>query len=238
MVNYSLYRIGQALALALPIRRAYALAVLFSDLHYLFAWHDRRVTLDNLKAVFPEKNNAEIRRIRKAIFRNFAKYLVDFFRSSEIDRFYIEKNVRIENIRYVEYGLSRGKGVITLTAHLGNWELGGVAIALSGYPFAAVALPHKDRRVNSFFNSQRQVKGVKVIPVGKAVRNCLDVLNQNSVLALLGDRSFNEKGIEVDVFRQADTSACRPGGPLPKDGGNACAGIYVTQPRRYLYAAF
>jgi KDO2-lipid IV(A) lauroyltransferase len=230
MVNYSLYRIGQALALALPIRRAYALAVLFSDLHYLFAWHDRRVTLDNLKAVFPEKNNAEIRRIRKAIFRNFAKYLVDFFRSSEIDRFYIEKNVRIENIRYVEYGLSRGKGVITLTAHLGNWELGGVAIALSGYPFAAVALPHKDRRVNSFFNSQRQVKGVKVIPVGKAVRNCLDVLNQNSVLALLGDRSFNEKGIEVDFFGKPTLLPAGPAALSLKTGATLVPGFMLRNP--------
>ncbi|MFA4983957.1 MAG: lysophospholipid acyltransferase family protein [Candidatus Omnitrophota bacterium] len=200
MVSYYLYRLGQKLALALPIRKAYALAVLFSDLHYFFAWHDRRVTLQNLRAIFPQKSNGEIRRIRKEIFRNFAKYLVDFFRFSEIDRAYIENNVRIENVRYIEEGLSRGKGVITLTAHMGNWELGGAALALSGYPFAAVALPHKDKKVNSFFNYQRQIKGVKVIPVGKAVRNCLEVLRQNSVLALLGDRNFNEKGIEVDFF--------------------------------------
>jgi len=200
MVNYSLYRFGQFLALVLPIKISYGLAVIFSDLHYFFVWRDRQATKENLKAVFPEKSDAEIRRIRKALFRNFAKYLVDFFRFSEIDRDYVARQVRIENNHYIDEGLSRGKGVIVLTAHLGNWELGGVAMAIIGYPFAAVALPHKDKRVNDFFNFQRESRGVKVIPVGNAVRSCLNLLRENEVLALAGDRTFNEKGVEVEFF--------------------------------------
>jgi KDO2-lipid IV(A) lauroyltransferase len=134
------------------------------------------------------------------MFRNFAKYLVDFFRFSKLDTEYIKRNIKIENMRYVDEALAKGKGVIALSAHIGNWELGGVVIALLGYPFWAVALPHKHKAVNNFFNSQRESKGMMVIPLGKAVRQCLNLLKENKVVALAGDRDFTEKGLVLDFF--------------------------------------
>ncbi len=179
---------------------AYRVAIFISDLHYIFADIDRRQVLENLKVIFPDKSDREIRRIRIWMARNFAKYLVDFFRFVKLDKEYIARNIKIENIRYLDEALSKGKGVIALSAHLGNWELGGVVIPLLGYPLWAVVLPHKDRRVNSFFNFQRESKGLKVIPLGKAVRQCLNVLRKNEIVALVGDRDFTEKGVVLDFF--------------------------------------
>jgi KDO2-lipid IV(A) lauroyltransferase len=198
--NFILYRIGQLIALHLPLKFAYKLAIFISDLHYIFADKDRLAVGENLKAIFPQKPERQIRRIKIRMFRNFAKYLVDFFRFEKIDKDYIQKNIRIENMHYFDAALSKGKGVIVLTAHLGNWELGGIVIALLGYQFWAVVLPHKDRRVDNFFNFQRQRKGVGVIPLGKAVRTSLDLLKDNKLLALVGDRDFTEKGIVLDFF--------------------------------------
>lgn len=210
MVNYTLYRISQFVALSLPLRIAYKLAVFISDLHYIFADIDRRAVRENLKAIFPEKSDWQIRKIRLWMFRNFAKYLVDFFRSSKLDIDYIKRKVKIENIHYIDEALSMKKGVIVLTAHIGNWELGGIAMALLGYPFWIVALPHKHKKVDNFFNSQRESKGVKVIPLGRAVRTCLSILKENKVLALAGDRDFSEKGVVIDFFGK---STLFPEGP-------------------------
>jgi KDO2-lipid IV(A) lauroyltransferase len=200
MFNYILYRIGQFIALSLPIKLAYGIAILVSDAHYLFADKDRRAVRENLKVIFPQKSEREIRRIRLKMSRNFAKYLADFFRFEKIDKEYIKNNIRIENKHYLDEALSKGKGVIIVTAHLGNWELGAVVVALSGYPFWVVVLPHKDKRVDNFFNFQRKSKGINVIPLGKAVRTCLNVLKEDKVLALAGDRDFTEKGIVLDFF--------------------------------------
>lgn len=210
MVNYTLYRIGQFVALNLPLRIAYKLAVFISDLHYIFADIDRRAVKENLKAIFPEKSDWQIRKIRLRMFRNFAKYLVDFFRSPKLDIDYIKRKVKIENIYYIDKALSMRKGVIVLTAHIGNWELGGITMALLGYPFWVVALPHKHKKVDNFFNSQRESKGVKVIPLGRAVRTCLSILKENNVLALAGDRDFSEKGVAIDFFGK---STLFPEGP-------------------------
>jgi KDO2-lipid IV(A) lauroyltransferase len=200
MLNYILYRIGQFIALNLPLKFGYKIAVLISDLHYAFADKDRRAVKENLKVIFPEKPNREIHRLRIRMFRNFAKYLVDFFRFSKLDKDYIKKNIRLENIHYLKEALAKGKGVIVLTAHLGNWELGGAVIGLLGYPLWVVALPHKDKRVNNFFNYQRESKGMRVIPLGKAVKQCLNALKENGMVALVGDRDFTEKGLIIDFF--------------------------------------
>lgn len=200
MYNYILYRIGQFIALTLPLKLAYNFAIFVSDMRYLFAFRDRREVTGNLKTIFPEKTDKEIAGIRIAMFRNFAKYLVDFFRFTKIDRQYIKKNIRIENIHYIDEVLSGKKGAVILTAHIGNWELGGVVISLLGYPFSAVALAHKDKRINDFFNFQRESKGIKVVPLEKAVKTSLSVLKQNELIALAGDRNFSERGLVVDFF--------------------------------------
>jgi len=200
MFNFFLYRIAQFIALILPLKIGYGLAKFCSDIHYMFADKDRRFVRENLKVIFPEKSRREIRRIRIRMARNFAKYLVDFFRFSKLDSEYVKKNIKIENAHFVTEALSKGKGVIILSAHLGNWELGAVVVALLGYPFWAVVLPHKHKYVDRFFNSQRESKGVKVIPLGKAARMCITVLKKNELLALVGDRDFTESGIAVDFF--------------------------------------
>ncbi len=200
MYNYILYRIGQFIALNTPLKIGYRLAIFFSDVHYLFAGKDRRSVTGNLKAIFPQKSGKEIAAIRIWMFRNFAKYLVDFFRFQNLDKEYIRSNIKIENIDYFDQALKKGKGVIILTAHLGNWELGGVVIALLGYPLWAVVLPHRHQQVNKFFNFQRESKGIGIIELGKAVRLSLNVLKQNKALALVGDRDFTETGIALDFF--------------------------------------
>ena len=200
MLNYILYRIGEFVALRLPLKLCYRIAIIISDVRALFALEDRRQVQGNLKVIFPEKSVKEIRQIRIRMFRNFAKYLVDFFRFSTIDKEYIKQNIQLQNLGYFDQVLKEGRGVIAVTAHLGNWELGGIVIALLGYPFSAVALVHKDKRVNAFFNAQREGRGMKVIPFGKAARQCLKVLAKNEILALAGDRDFAGKGLIIDFF--------------------------------------
>ena len=200
MLKYYFYRIGKFIALALPLRLAYALAVFLADLYYLIAFRDRRFVKGNLRVIFPKKSNRDLRKISRMVFRNFAKYLADFFRFEKLDLQYIDKKIKLENLHYFDSTLSKSKGAVVLTAHLGNWELGGVVLAQLGYPFWAVALPHKNKKVNDLFDAQRNSKGVKVIAMGKAVRSCISEIRNNHMVALVGDRDFTEKGILIDFF--------------------------------------
>ncbi len=227
MLNYILYRIGRFVAVRTPLKLAYRIGIFISDLHYCFVRQDRRAVYENLKVIFPDAPDKEIRRIRVRLFRNFAKYLVDFFRFETLNNEYIAKYIRIENSDYFTQASAGGKGVVVVTAHLGNWELGGVVIALSGYPFWAVALPHKNKKVDAFFNSQRASKGVRIIPLGRAVRMCLDLLKENKFVALVGDRDFAEKGIILDFFGKPAIFPAGPAAFALKTGAPILPGFMV-----------
>ncbi|MFC1658350.1 lysophospholipid acyltransferase family protein [Candidatus Omnitrophota bacterium] len=200
MIFYFMYRIGIFLALSLPLKWAYRVAILFSDLHYLFAGKDRANVAANLRVIFPEKRLSEIRAIRLAMTRNFAKYLVDFFRFPLLEKETVKNFIDFENLNYLDGALAKGKGGIILSAHISNWELAGAGVGLLGYPLLAVALPHRHKAVDDFFNRQRQEKGMSVIPLGRAARQCFRLLRENKLIALVGDRVFNSNGILIDFF--------------------------------------
>lgn len=231
MLNYYLYKIGQYIALRLPVRFAYGLARLLSDIRYCYASLDRAEVTSNLKAIFPQKDEKEIAKIRRNMFRNFAKYLVDFFRFEQIDRKYIAENITLKNFDILDRELKKKKGVIVLTAHLGNWELGGAVVGVLNYPFWAVALPHKNKKVDAFFNGQRERKGVNIIPFGKAARLCLELLKAGSIVALVGDRDFSKDRGIVTPFLGREASL--PKGPAAfalKTGASIVPGFLIRNP--------
>ena len=230
MSNYYIYRFGQFLALTLPLRLGYFLASFLAQVYYLFAARDRANVKANLRVIFPEKSEWQLRQISRRMFRNFAKYLVDFFRFEKLNRQYIDKNVKLENLHYFDQALAAGKGVIVLTAHLGNWELGGVVIAQLGYQFWAVALPHKSKKVNDFFDAQRNSKGVKVIAMGKAVRSCIVEIRKNHLVALVGDRDFTEKGIMLDLFGKSTHFPEGPAALSLMTGASIVPGFMLRNP--------
>ncbi|MBN1353131.1 MAG: lysophospholipid acyltransferase family protein [Candidatus Omnitrophica bacterium] len=197
---YFLYKAGRALAMALPLRIGYKIAEIIAAVYYLLARADRKNLEENLKIVLGCDNKQTASLYTRGIFKNFAKYLVDFFRFSRIGSDYIIKYVTISGKENLDKAMAGGKGAIILSSHLGNWELGGGITASFGYPFYAIALDHKNKKVNDFFIKQRAAFNVRVIPIGAQLRNCFKVLRQNNLLAILGDRDFSNHGITANFF--------------------------------------
>ncbi len=199
MFFYILYKLGYILANILPLRFAYWLAERFCDIHYFVARKDRKAVTENLSAVL-KKDIGECRVLAQKVFRNFGLYLVDFFRILRLDKEVVEKRVRIVGLENVEKVLRQNKGIIILACHIGNWEMGGVAMGIKGYDISAVALNHRHRKINEFFIKQREERGLKVITTSSVMKRCVSVLLRNGLLALVGDRDFTNSGIMLDFF--------------------------------------
>lgn len=188
---------------------AYRIAVFVSDLQYHFSPRDRKAVTNNLKIILG--TNKDISRQVREVFRNFGRYLLEFFRMAKfLTPDYIKSNVRIRNIEYLDRVLKHGKGGVLLTAHIGNWELGGVVISMLGYPVVAIALPHKERPVNDLFNHQREARGIKIVQTNGSIRKCIEALHENKIVAILADRDFGFRG-EIMDFLGRKTSI--PQGP-------------------------
>ncbi|MCK5581350.1 MAG: lysophospholipid acyltransferase family protein [Candidatus Omnitrophica bacterium] len=204
MFKFYVYKLGQFIVRRLSIKAAYRFAIFFSDIHFFLSFRDRQAVKDNLQILFPSETNQKISVLTREVFRSFGKYLVEFFRmANELDAEFIEKKVRVKNIENLEKALARGKGAIILTAHIGNWELGGVILSTLGFPVVAIALPHKERPVNDLFNKQRQARGMDVVSTHHAIRRCMEILKNNGAVAIVADRDFSASG-EVLEFLGKD----------------------------------
>lgn len=225
-----MYKTAQSLALSLPLRAGYAIAAFIANLQYLFSSKDRRIVSGNLRAIFPSKTESEIRGLTRQVFVNFAKYLTDFLRFERLDRKFIDENVKVVGRENLDGALRKGKGVITVTAHLGNYEFGGVVISLLGYKFNVVALSHKEKKVNDLFVGQRTRAGINVIPLGSALKKCYEALKRGEVLALVGDRDFSPNGVNAKFFGK---EALLPRGPAAfylKTGAQIVPGFLIRMP--------
>jgi len=194
---YYLFVLGKILALLLPRSTCYWVAKMLAAAQFRFSAKDRETVLYNLGPIIRDEREKE--KVARRVFINFAYYLVDFFRYSKLDNRFIKKYVRVSGEEYLNGCFSRRQGIIILSAHLGNYELGGAVTSLFKKMYV-VALPHKDRHLNDFFNRQRERVNIKVIPTGMAVKQCFSLLKKGEMIGFLGDRDFFGGGVEVEMF--------------------------------------
>ena len=203
-----LYRFFCFLGIHLPLPVSYFIARRIAELRYIFLPSLRRIMRKNMKVVlkYREKIYGEkfdyslLKEKVKQTYYYFAKYMVDFFNLPKWERKDVERKVKVENISYLDEALSYGNGVIVLTAHLGNWELAGVVTSLLGYKINAIAIPYRGPSITRIYKKRREEKGVKVILTGENPKKILKALKSNEIVAILGDRLFTEKGMEVEFM--------------------------------------
>jgi KDO2-lipid IV(A) lauroyltransferase len=229
---YYLFILGKIIVLGLPRVISYQIAKVFALGQFYFSKKDRQAVFSNLTFIVAQKDKRK--KIAKKVFINFAYYLTDFFRYSKLNSKFIKKYVAFEGLEYVDRLSKKGQGAVLLTAHLGNYELGGAIMSLLGYPLSVVALPHLDLRTNNFFNKQRKRVGIEVIPTGLAVKKSISALKKGQFLALLGDRDFSHSGKIEKVFLE---DVYIPRGPafFAKKTGAAVVPVFCVRENKYHY---
>lgn len=202
MENYYLYRLGIWLVAHLPVGFSYFVAGLIAELNFLFNSRSRRGVYANQAAALPTRTNAWRRWVTaRCAFRYFAYSVVDFFRIPSMrptnpDRFVS----RLEGWEHLEAAMAQGVGGIFATVHMGSWELGGAYLGHLGLPLTAVALPHKDPRIDRIFNRNRASSGIEAVPVRGALRKLSESLANNRFIAMVIDRDVTGHATVAPFF--------------------------------------
>lgn len=181
----------------------------------------RQVALANLERVFPGKTDAERRAILAHSFQTFALSMLDVFWLARDTRRRIGELMELDP----SYDAIIAPGpMICVTAHLGNWEILGMAVShRSGEPLASVAATLKNRRVDELFRGLRETTGQEVVPRRGAVRPLLKTLREGRKIALVLDQNTKpyDGGIFVDflglpapISTAAALLALRTGAPV------------------------
>ena len=204
-MKYYWLKFAELIARLFPRRMSYGLARRVADLYLVFDKRGRESVMANLRQIQASSGVAlsprALHSLARENFLNFAKYLVDFFKFLHIDRQRMHRIVHFGNVPAVlDDLLQHGKGIIVVSAHLGNWELGAAALAALGYKFNAVALWVPDEKLNGLYQHYRTSRNINPIPFGRAARECIVKLRRNEIIAVVGDRDFTSSVQTVEFF--------------------------------------
>lgn len=167
----------------------------------------RKLVENNLSIIGGGRyTSEEMEKLTRSTFQNYGRYLLDYMvmhriRGNNKHKYMEKKEIGEENLIKA---MNMGKGVICITPHLGNWELGGIVFAQKGHKLNILSLQDDDDSINSFRERLRMKYGIKSIYVDgdgvDTIINILKALKKEEIVALLGDRDGTSRTIEVDFF--------------------------------------
>ena len=150
----------------------------------------------------------EAERIAKESAVRFGPMLFEVLRFPVLKK-RMDTYVEIEGAEYMREGLALGRGGVIATAHSGNWELLGGALAQAGFPIVGVAMKQKEAAMDRFINDYRRMIGMH-ITYKSDVREMFQMLKEGWVIGLLMDQDTNRRdGIVLDFFGRETN--CVPG---------------------------
>jgi KDO2-lipid IV(A) lauroyltransferase len=151
----------------------------------------------------PQSDPREVKRQVRNVFRNYAKYLVDLLLLPRTRREDVERAFKAFGLEHIEEGLTGGRGLVLVTAHIGNWDMAGAFLAARGYPVNVIVETLHPPRWNDLVQRIRVLTGMRAIPVENGIRQMLGALRKNEILAVLIDRPLEREGVPVSFFGAA-----------------------------------
>ena len=169
---------------------------------------NRRKAYQQLRIAFGAvKSPREIDQIVWDLHRVFGQNIVEIARLTLISKQPVEKYVILEGREHISAAMAKGRGVIFLSMHSGNWELSNIVGSRCGYPYNMVAnyLSHVNK-VADLLDSWRKSSGCKIINPGMGGREIIKALRRNEIVTLVADQGGGD-GMMIPFFgREASMS--------------------------------
>lgn len=223
----------------LPFRLSRFLLRLLGATGYYFMPSMRRLMLEHLRICFGNgMGEREMRGIARASLANLGASAAEIINIERID---LRELVDVPDaaLQSFDDALSAGKGVVFVSAHLGNWELFCHRFGKAGYKINVVAKESYDPRFSRMIERFRRGAGVRTIwrGSGNTAREMLAALHRGEILAMLIDQDTKVPGVFVEFFgrpcrtpKAAAAFALSSGAPLltgfiHRDDGRHSVGI-------------
>lgn len=183
-------------------------AQMIGDIMYRIDRKHRERAMANLRRSFPDAPVPQLELLARQCMRQLVMLAVEVLFTTRLIRLDTwQKYCRLENFDQVlSLLLDRGKGMIMLTGHYGNWEILGYALATLGFETTSVARPLDNPYLNDWIMGVRERQGQKIVGKKGATSEVTDVLDRCGAVGFIADQNAGSKGIFVDFFgRKAST---------------------------------
>ena len=212
---FILLKLVYVIIIILPYKISVFLGTFFGSLAYAILTKYRNITLNNLRLAFAgEKDEREIKRIARDVFRNLGRTAAECLSLRKFDREAVKRLIVEEDYRPLKEILSKGKGLIIIGSHYGNWEMSSIGGVAVGLDVTVIARRIYYPPYNKFLVTLREGKGVKTLYRDEkgVLRKSLNILKSNGVLGVVPDQDVDSiDGVFVNFFGKP---AYTPTGPV------------------------
>jgi len=184
----------------LPLEAVLGLGELLGEVVYSLGYR-RKVARDQIRATIGKNWPAErVEKLLHRVYANIGKTFVEILKFPCLDELEILNRVTADDLSGLDRLLERGRGIILISAHFGNWELLGGYMALRGYPVNFVVADLRNPLTDGFLTARRSRWGGSIIRAGRAMRDVLKFLRRNQCVAILPDQDAGKDGEFLDFL--------------------------------------
>jgi len=230
--EYGFFRVARSLLGVLPERVAIAVGGALGWCAGSVFRVRRRVVDENLARAFPDRDEVWRRRVATASYRHLGREAVATFRFSRESAEDVVARTEVVGFDRLERAIAGGTGAIVVTGHLGNWEMGGSALAARGIPVDAVAVRQRNRLFDAELLESRARLGMRVIPRGAAARDVFLSLRRGRCPALVADQDAGRRGLFINFFGVPASTARGPAVFALRTGAPIFLGVALAVPGR------
>ena len=149
----------------------------------------------------------EAERILQKVYENIGMSVMEMLYVPRLvaAKDHIDDYITVDHPEYLEAAFAEGRGIVGLTAHIGNWEWLGAGVALHGFPTSAIAKKQKDDALMRIINEYREKSGQHIFLTGTGGYEMIAAaraMKRNDILGFLSDKDGGENGIPVHFMNR------------------------------------
>jgi KDO2-lipid IV(A) lauroyltransferase len=197
--------------------------ILLGDFLRLIGFRTKVVRSNLELALGKESTSGDRKKLTKKIYRNIGTVFLEIARNFSFSAARLRAELRLSasDQEKIASALNRKKGIIFISAHMGNWELLAMGMAAHGYPVAVVVKKMSNPVSQALIERQRTKTGLGVIYSGGTIEKMRKLLAQGKAIGFMFDQNTTgKKGIRTNFFG-VPASAIRGLSALVRDSGAA-----------------
>ena len=180
---------------------------MLGNLLYYLAAPQRRIVRRNLQFSHIESSPQQLQSLSKRIFRHFGITILELLQMTCFSQKELLRYVDLEGKEIIIEALARQKGVVLITAHLGNYEMAWQYVpCYFGRQMAGVAKKMRNVRLDRLIHKMRTRFGNKIIYKKGALPEMMQTLRRGQMVGILMDISRRFDGVEVNFFGRRATA--------------------------------
>jgi KDO2-lipid IV(A) lauroyltransferase len=149
----------------------------------------KRVVEKQIAAAFPELDDVAVVRLARESYRHLGRTFIETALLDSLGkRGLLELVESVDGWDIVEEVMSRGKGAVLVTGHIGNWELAGAYVAARGVPLDAIVRGMANPLFDAYINQSREAVGMTVVHDSEAVKRTPRSLRAGRAVAFVADQ--------------------------------------------------